>query len=86
MMVQVNAPRSAFIDFPLGRQCGRPDEIDLQLRIQKDTLNLLMSAAAPGTLVNLEYQWDAPFSWNTYKADIKSMLEEEDKQVREWTP
>ncbi len=85
-MVQVNAPRSAFIDFPLGRQSGKPGEIDLQLQILKDTLNVLVSAAAPGTLIDLEYQWDTPFSWDTYKADIKSMLEEEDKQVREWTP
>jgi len=86
IMDQVNAPRSVFLDFPLGRQCGKPGDIDLQHGILKDALTLLVSAAEPGTLVDLAYQWGAPFSWNAYETDIKSMLEEDDRQEKEWKP
>jgi hypothetical protein len=86
MMTRVRAPRSVFLDFPLGRQCGKPNDADLQSRILKDALNVLVSAKTPGTLVDLNYQWHEPFDWDTYLADTKAMLEEQGSGRREWIP
>ncbi|MBW1868860.1 MAG: hypothetical protein JRI73_06080 [Deltaproteobacteria bacterium] len=77
MMKLVNAPRGVFIDFPLGRQCGKPGDIQLQTQILRDTLEVLLSAKTPGTLVDLTYQWGEPFDWNTYLSDVKEMVDEE---------
>ena len=86
MMARIRAPRSAFIDFPLGHQCGKPNDIDLQTQILKDTLNVLVTATIPGALVDLDYQWDEPFSWDMYQAAIKEMLDEEGSPAQEWQP
>ena len=79
-MQQVKAPRSVFIDFPLGQQCGRPGESELQTQILTDTLNILASAKGPGTMVDLDYQWGELFDWDTYLRDVKEMIEEEGEQ------
>lgn len=86
MMARVKAPRAAFIDFPLGRPCGRPNEKELQNKILKDALNLLESADTPGVLVDLEYAWDGPFNWDNFMTDVQEMITEEDQQVQEWKP
>ena len=75
-MKQVNAPRSVFVDFPLGHQCGRAGNIQLQTQILKDTLDVLVSAKTPGTLVDLTWEWGEPFDWNTYLSDVKEMVDE----------
>jgi hypothetical protein len=77
MMKLVKAPRGVFIDFPLGHQCGRPGDIQLQTQILRDTLDVLVAAKTSGTLVDLTYQWGEPFDWNTYLRDVKEMVDEE---------
>lgn len=77
MMKLVKAPRSVFVDFPLGHQCGRPGDIQLQTQILRDTLHVLVSAKTPGTLVDLTFQWSEPFDWNTYLRDVEKMVDEE---------
>ena len=77
MMKLVKAPRSVFVDFPLGHQCGRPGDIQLQTQILRDTLDVLVSAKTPGTLVDLTYRWGEPFDWNTYLRDVEEMVDEE---------
>ena len=86
MMARVRAPRSAFINFPLGRQCGKPGERELQTRILKDALDVLVTAQVPGTLVDLGYEWGRPFDWETYQRDINDMLAEEGLSSQEWKP
>ncbi len=86
MMATVKPPRSAFINFPLGRQCGKPGEVDLQSRILKDALNVLVTASTPGEMVDLQYEWGSPFSWNDYMQDIEGMIEEEGSAVQNWKP
>ena len=86
MMTQVRAPRSAFIDYPLGRPCGRPHDVDLQTRILKDVLNILATADKPGMLLDLEYDWGSPFGWQDFMDDMQQMLAEEEQQVQEWKP
>jgi len=86
MMALVRAPRSVFLDFPLGRQCGRPGQADLQKRILKDALAVLATAKVPGEMVRLDYEWDEHFDWDTYQADMKAMLEAEQAEMQEWKP
>jgi len=81
MMSQVKAPRSVFVDFPLGRQCGRPGDIQLQTQILRDTLDVLVSAKTPGTLVDLTYEWGEPFGWDTYLRDVEEMVAEEETHL-----
>jgi hypothetical protein len=86
MMAQVKAPRGALLDFPLGRQCGKPHESDLQTRILKDTLSILTAVTVPGEIVDLSYEWGEPFSWESYKRDVEEMLREEGTTSQEWVP
>ncbi len=86
MMSQVKPPRSAFINFPLGRQCGRPHDVDLQTRILKDALGVLVTAKIPGKIVDLQYEWDEPFDFASFLRDLQDMLQEENSTVREWKP
>ena len=86
MMARVRAPRSAFIDFPLGHQCGKPNHVDLQKRILKDALRVLETAEKPGTMVDLDYQWDEPFNWESYQSGLNAMQEEENIQPQQWKP
>lgn len=85
-MGRVRAPRSVFIDFPLGRNCGRPFESDLQTRILKDTLSRLAAASTPGEVFDLPYAWKTPFSWETFQRDVQDMVDEEGIGAQEWKP
>jgi D-proline reductase (dithiol) PrdB len=86
MMVRVMPPRSAFLNFPLGRQCGKPNDVDLQMNILRAALDLLVKASTPGEIVDLPFEWGYPFDWKSYMHDLDEMLKEEGIQVQEWTP
>ena len=85
-MAQVKPPRSAFLNFPLGRQCGKPKDADLQTSILKAALEVLVSASAPGEIVDLPFAWGSPFDWKSYMHDLDVMLQEGGTQAQEWTP
>jgi hypothetical protein len=86
MMARLKPPRAAFINFPLGRQCGKPNDVELQKEILRATLNVLKTATAPGEIVTLPYEWEKPFDWSSYTREIMEMLEEEGTPAQEWTP
>ena len=86
MMAQVKPPRAAFVNFPLGRQCGRPNDIAMQKGILRDSLNILVTATSPGGIVDLPYEWGEPFDWLDYRENLKDMLETEGEPVQEWKP
>jgi len=85
-MAQVKPPRSAFLNFPLGRQCGKPNNAGLQMSILKATLDVLVNASTPGEIVDLPFEWGFPFDWKTYMHDLDVMLKEEGLLAQEWTP
>lgn len=85
-MAQVKPPRSAFINFPLGRPFGKPNDRDLQGRILKDVLHILVTAETPGEMIDLPYEWDEPFDWSSYMKDVQDMLQEEGVSPLQWTP
>ncbi len=84
--MQVKPPRAVFIDFPLGRQCGKPGDVALQKNILLDALDVLVNADTPGTLVGLSYQWGEPFSWESYQKDVEEMVEEKGGEMQAWVP
>jgi len=86
MMALVKAPRAVFVDFPLGRQCGKPNDVVLQQRILKDALETLVKAKVPGEIVDLPYEWGAPFSWENYEGDLAAMLKGEEQPAPAWAP
>ncbi len=86
MMTQIKPPRGAFVNFPLGRQCGKPNDRVMQKSILRDALNLLVTATSPGEIVDLPYEWNEPFDWLDFRESLKEMLEEEGGPVQEWKP
>ena len=85
-MMQVNAPRSVFIDFPTGHNFGKPNDVDLQTRILKDTLRVLETASSPGEIVDLPCDWGEPFSFESIFQNMSEMCEEEGSIIEEWKP
>lgn len=85
-MDHVRAPRNVFLNFPLGRQCGRPDKKDEQLKILKAALTVLTTATTPGEIVDLPYKWDHPFEWADFMKDVTQMLKEEGIPIQDWKP
>jgi hypothetical protein len=86
MMARVKPPRSAFLNFPLGRQCGKPNDPILQMSILKAALDVLVNATTPGEIVDLPFEWGSPFDWESYMHDLDVMLKEEGVQAQEWAP
>jgi hypothetical protein len=54
-------PRSVFVNFPMGNSFGRPGDSGMQTRILREALELAASDCAPGTVLDLPYEWGAPF-------------------------
>ena len=54
----VKPPRSAFVNFPLGHQTGKPHQPELQRAIVGDALVALETKLEPGAIVTLSYVWD----------------------------
>lgn len=86
MMAQIKPPRGAFVNFPLGRQCGKPNDDAMQKGILQDALILLQRATNPGEIVDLPYEWGESFDWTIYRESLKEMLEEEGTLAQEWKP
>ena len=85
-MERVMAPRNVFVNFPLGRPCGKPNDGDLQIKILKETLGHLENATVPGDFADLTYQWNEPFNWDCYLKDVQEMITSESAEVQEWKP
>ncbi|MCY4518999.1 MAG: hypothetical protein OXB99_17345 [Acidimicrobiaceae bacterium] len=70
-------PRSAYLDYPLGRTAGRPHEPELNLQILRDTFAAFENLGVPGSMAHLPYRWsdsdrwkDAVFAPATKSADL----------------
>jgi hypothetical protein len=85
-MEQVKPPRSLFVNFPLGHQCGKPRDVELQTRILKDALEILAAASAPGDIMDFSSEWDEPFDFATFMQDTQDMLQQEESSIQDWKP
>jgi D-proline reductase (dithiol) PrdB len=86
MMARVKAPRNVFVNFPLGHQCGKPNDEHMQNQILRDTLNYLAEAETPGGIKDLPYEWHEPFDWACYLKDVEEMITVEGQPVQDWKP
>ena len=62
----VKPPRAAFVNFPLGHQCGKPDDPAGQRAILREALRLLETATEGGALLHVPVRWredDPTDSW-----------------------
>jgi D-proline reductase (dithiol) PrdB len=62
----VKPPRAVFVNFPLGHQCGKPDDPTGQRAIVREALRLLETVTEGGTLLRLPVRWredDPTDSW-----------------------
>ena len=82
LMALVKPPRAVFVDFPLGRQCGKPDDVPLQMNILRDALQALATLPTPGELIDLPYEWGEPFDWASFERDVMDMLIEEGEPLQ----
>ncbi len=64
-------PRFVFTDFPLGNPCGRPYDPDMQRAVVATGLELLESAAGPGTVVRTPYRWSTDETWRERYMEIR---------------
>ena len=70
MMAQVKPPRPVFVNFPMGHQCGKPFDRELQMSIIKDALNTLKTLQEPGQIVDLPYDWGEDFPFAPGKGEL----------------
>ncbi len=62
----VKPPRAVFVNFPLGHQCGKPDDPAGQRAILREALRLLETATEGGILLQVPLHWredDPADSW-----------------------
>ncbi len=59
----VNPPRAVYLDYPLGRTAGKPLDTDNQRAVLRDTLAAFAAIDRPGTIVDLDYEWQPDDSW-----------------------
>ncbi len=70
MMAQVKPPRPVFLNFPMGHQCGKAFDRELQTSIIKDALNTLKTLQEPGQIVDLPYDWGEEFTFAPGKGEL----------------
>lgn len=54
---RINYPRAAITRFPRGATLGRPQDARQQRQVLLDTFEVLRTATAPGTWVELAHKW-----------------------------
>jgi D-proline reductase (dithiol) PrdB len=59
---QVRAPRTAFVNAPMGNTFGRPFDRPRQRAILLEALRMLKTVPEGGTLLDLPFEWDQDFS------------------------
>jgi hypothetical protein len=59
----VNPPRAVYLDYPLGHTSGKVNDADNQMSVMTDTLSAFETINAPGTIIDLPYQWRDDDVW-----------------------
>ena len=53
----VGVPRLVGVSHPMGQPFGRPHDADRQRAVLRSMLELLANATAPGTVIELPFEW-----------------------------
>lgn len=54
---RIRPPRCLLLNYPYGRPFGQPNDPDQQRVLVEDALNLLVTVAEPGSIVEAPYRW-----------------------------
>ena len=54
---QVHVPRAAYLKFPYGYSAGPANDLEIQKKVIKDVLALILALTEPGTIVKMPYRW-----------------------------
>ena len=63
VIMAVNPPRTAFLDFPLGHTTGKPHEPELQRDILVKALEAFNTMKLPGSVAKLDFHWSETDDW-----------------------
>ena len=77
ILLQAGTPRIVFNDLPLGNPVGKPFDRTMQHRSISAGLDILYSADAPGTLVQMPHRWADDSDWQENFMAVR----EEDKAL-----
>ena len=72
----VRPPRAVFVNFPLGHQCGKPDDPAGQRAILLEALRLLETAPKGGTLFHAPVRWREDDPTDSWEAEAYRELAE----------
>jgi len=72
LSAQVRPPRAVFVNFPMGNPFGKPSDSHQQRTILLDALHALDSIHEGGAMLDLPYEWPAPFAMNLGSGYSKS--------------
>ena len=64
LSTQVKAPRTVFVNFPMGNPFGRPFDPKMQRTILLDALHALENVREAGAMIDLPHEWGEPFGLN----------------------
>jgi hypothetical protein len=64
---KVGAPRTLAVEFPFGQTLGQPGHAAQQMRVIREALAVLDTAASPGTIIHSAETWPVPQK-EAYKA------------------
>ena len=80
---RARVPRGVFTNYPLGNPCGRPFDTENQREILIEGLNLLETAATPGTILDTDHVWSESREWmRLIFSDEQPFLSEEAEASR----
>ena len=65
LTAQVKPPRSLFVNFPMGNNFGKPQDIAARKRIMRRGLSLIDEVAVGGALIDWPEPWDTPVEYFT---------------------
>lgn len=77
------APRTVFVDYPLGHTAGQPFDLDDQKRIVGAAFDAFRTIATPGEIITLPCEWSGGDSWRTEAVDP---AQGDVRQPRDTTP
>ncbi len=76
------APRSVFLDYPLGHSCGKPFSEKDQDDVLEQAVKLFEQITEPGNIVILDKQWED----DNWRIDASSTAASDTRQPRDQSP
>lgn len=76
------APRSVFLDYPLGHSCGKPFDGEDQYKVIKKALKIFETVSEPGQITALELNWGS----EDWKIQASSTAASDTRQPRDTSP